>query len=94
MDYGTIGTAPNSPAEVLPPEQGSSLTSQRADGMSSAQLEANAALSLLNLCCHFLDRRLAAQAAAFEQEGGFTERLYRARSQRRPFPTPHPKSKF
>jgi len=40
---------------------------------------ANAALSLLNLCCYWLDRQLAAQAAAFEQEGGFTERLYRVR---------------
>jgi four helix bundle suffix protein len=27
-----------------------------------------------------LDRQLAAQAAAFENEGGFTERLYRVRS--------------
>ena len=41
---------------------------------------ANAALSLLNLCCYFLDRQLMAQAAAFEKEGGFTERLYRVRS--------------
>jgi four helix bundle suffix protein len=46
----------------------------------SSVLVANAALSLLNLCCYFLDRQLAAQAAAFEQEGGFTERLYRVRS--------------
>jgi four helix bundle suffix protein len=49
----------------------------------SDQLVANAALSLLNLCCYFLDRQLAAQAAAFEQEGGFTERLYRIRRERR-----------
>lgn len=41
------------------------------------------ALSLLNLACYFLDRQLAAQAAPFEQEGGFTERLYRVRSQQR-----------
>jgi len=46
-------------------------------------LVANAALSLLNLCCYFLDRQLAAQAAAFEKEGGFTERLYRTRTQSR-----------
>lgn len=46
-------------------------------------LVANAALSLLNLCCHLLDRQLAAQAAAFEKEGGFTERLYRIRRQTR-----------
>ena len=51
--------------------------------VSSAQLVANAALSLLNLCCYLLDRQLKAQAAAFEKEGGFTERLYRVRSERR-----------
>ena len=50
---------------------------------SSAELVANAALSLLNLACHLLDRQLEAQAAAFEKEGGFTERLYRVRSQNR-----------
>ena len=44
---------------------------------------ANAALSLLNLCCHLLDRQDAAQAEAFEAEGGFTERLYRVRKERR-----------
>jgi len=46
-------------------------------------LVANAALSLLNLCCDLLDRQLAAQAAAFEKEGGFTGRLYRVRRHRR-----------
>lgn len=46
----------------------------------SEELVANAALSLLNLACYLLDRQLAAQAAAFEKEGGFTERLYRVRS--------------
>jgi four helix bundle suffix protein len=33
--------------------------------------------------CSLLDRQLAAQAAAFEKEGGFTERLYRIRQRRR-----------
>jgi four helix bundle suffix protein len=51
--------------------------------VSAPALVANAALSLLNLCCHLLDRQLAAQAKAFEKEGGFTERLYRTRSQAR-----------
>ncbi len=46
---------------------------------SSAQLAANAALSLLNICCYLLDRQLAAQAEVFKREGGFTERLYRIR---------------
>ena len=49
----------------------------------SAELVANAALSLLNLACHLLNRQLAAQAETFEKEGGFTERLYRVRSARR-----------
>jgi len=53
------------------------------ESISSAALVANAALSLLNLCCHFLDRQLAAQADSFEKEGGFTERLYRTRQSRR-----------
>lgn len=49
----------------------------------SSAYVANAALSLLNLCRHLLERQLAAQAEAFEREGGFTERLYRIRSERR-----------
>lgn len=52
--------------------------------LSPETLAANAALSLLNLACHLLDRQLAAQAENFLQEGGFTERLYRLRSKRRP----------
>jgi four helix bundle suffix protein len=51
--------------------------------VSSPALAANAALSLLNLCCYLLDRQLAAQAHAFEREGGFTERLYRTRQGKR-----------
>lgn len=55
----------------------------RCESIPSYCLVANAALSLLNLCCYLLDRQLAAQAAVFEQEGGFTERLYRQRRNRR-----------
>jgi len=51
--------------------------------VGSSTLAANAALSLLNLCCYLLDRQLAAQAQAFENEGGFTERLYRIRQKKR-----------
>lgn len=51
--------------------------------ISDSTLVANAALSLLNLCCYLLDRQLTAQATSFEKEGGFTERLYRVRSQAR-----------
>ncbi|MGJ3241626.1 MAG: four helix bundle suffix domain-containing protein [Opitutales bacterium] len=47
------------------------------------EIAANAVLTLLAVACPLLDRQIAAQAAAFEKEGGFTERLYRARSQSR-----------
>ena len=59
------------------------------------ELAANAALVLLAVACSLLDRQLAAQATAFENEGGFTERLYRVRSQKRssnPASTPSTKS--
>ena len=44
---------------------------------------ANGALSLLNLCIYLVGRQMEAQAKAFEEEGGFTERLYRIRQDRR-----------
>ena len=52
---------------------------------SSAELVANAALSLLNLACYLLDKQLAAQEKAFVEEGGFTERLYKVRNARRKY---------
>jgi len=50
---------------------------------TSPEIAANAALVLLAVACSLLDRQLAAQAKAFETEGGFTERLYRVRSEKR-----------
>jgi four helix bundle suffix protein len=47
------------------------------------ELAANAALVLIAVACSLLDRQLAAQASAFEREGGFTERLYRVRKNTR-----------
>lgn len=47
------------------------------------EIAANTAHVLIGVACALLDRQLAAQARAFEQQGGFTERLYRVRSQRR-----------
>jgi four helix bundle suffix protein len=60
-----------------------SSVSPSSHSLPTSALVANAALSLLNLACYLLDRQLAAQAAAFEAEGGFSERLYRIRSARR-----------
>jgi len=47
------------------------------------EIAANGALVLLAVACVLLDRQLDSLAQAFENEGGFTERLYRVRSQRR-----------
>ncbi len=41
---------------------------------------ANAALVLIGVAGALVDRQVAAQASAFETEGGFTERLHRVRS--------------
>lgn len=61
-------------------QQGQSLSSMSS---SYSALAANAALVLIGVACALLDRQIAAQAAAFEVEGGFTERLYRVRTNRR-----------
>jgi four helix bundle suffix protein len=60
-----------------------SVSESRRQSVPDSVLVANGALSLLNLCCYLLDRQLSAQAASFEKIGGFTERLYRVRSQSR-----------
>ncbi len=43
------------------------------------QVSANAALVLINVACGLLRRQLNTLAADFENEGGFTERLYKIR---------------
>lgn len=45
-----------------------------------AELAANAALVLIGVARALLDRQKQAQARAFVEEGGFTERLYKVRS--------------
>lgn len=55
-----------------------------------AEIAANAALVLLSVACILLTRQLKSLAATFEKEGGFTERLYRIRSEKRSSPrSPH-----
>ena len=54
-------------------------------GPTSAEIAANAALVLLGVACALLDRQIEAQAAAFTDEGGFTERLHRIRTERRKY---------
>ena len=63
----------------------SELSTQSTQSTNSAypEIAANAVLTLISVATALLDRQIAAQAAAFETEGGFTERLYRVRQDRR-----------
>jgi four helix bundle suffix protein len=49
------------------------------------EIAANAVLVLLAVACALLDRQVARLAEEFESKGGFTERLYRVRKQKRGF---------
>ena len=52
-----------------------------------AEISANAALTLLAVACPLLERQVARLATDFENEGGFTERLYRVRTRFAPVGT-------
>jgi four helix bundle suffix protein len=67
------------PGEVSAPSA-SPTSSTQSTRPAYPEIAANAALTLLAVATALLDRQLAAQAAAFEKEGGFTERLYRVRT--------------
>lgn len=53
--------------------------------VSIEEVAANGMLALLTVACTLLDRQLATQAKAFQEEGGFTERLYRMRKEARKY---------
>ncbi|MEQ1851247.1 MAG: four helix bundle suffix domain-containing protein [Chthoniobacteraceae bacterium] len=73
------------PRKAGAPSKGSmeSMKSMRA---TYPEIAANAALVLIRVACSLLDRQIEAQAAAFTEEGGFTERLPRIRTERRRHP--------
>ena len=52
-------------------------------GVNLSETAANGVLVLLVVTCSLLDKQIAAQAKAFQEEGGFTERLYRIRIEER-----------
>jgi four helix bundle suffix protein len=60
-----------------------SISSGSAASSTYPEIGANAVLILIGVTVSLLDRQLAAQAKSFEEEGGFTERLYRTRQSRR-----------
>ncbi|MCF8084289.1 MAG: four helix bundle suffix domain-containing protein [Deltaproteobacteria bacterium] len=64
-------------------QNGPSTGSTKSTRSTYPEIAANAALVLITVACSLLDRQLAAQAEAFEKEGGFTERLYQRRTQAR-----------
>ncbi len=66
-------SSPPLPAQLIPPPCPA----------FPAVCAANGTLSLLNLCIYLVGRQIDAQAETFEKEGGFTERLYRHRSESR-----------
>ena len=61
----------------------SSTQSTKSTPSTYQEIAANASLVLINVACGLLERQLASQARAFEEEGGFSERLYRVRKGRR-----------
>jgi len=67
------------PRSVVPP----SMSSMPSIPPTYPEIAANGALALIAVACSLLDRQIAAQAASFQQEGGFTERLYRERRRSR-----------
>lgn len=64
-------------------QDNSSMMSMQSMSSTYSEIAANAALTLIAVACHLLDRQLASLAKAFEQDGGFTERLYRIRQKSR-----------
>jgi four helix bundle suffix protein len=79
--HGQANPEPHDKPQAKP--QAESTTSTKSMPSNFPEIAANAALVLIAVACSLLDRQLAAQAAAFEQEGGFTERLYRVRKNAR-----------
>jgi len=63
-----------------------SATSTRSAASTFSTRPGIAALALIAVATALLDRQLAAQASAFEREGGFSERRHRVRSARRSDP--------
>lgn len=65
------------------PSQGRSMKSIPSIQSIYPEISANAVLVLIGVAVSLLDRQVDSQARAFESEGGFTERLYRTRRDRR-----------
>jgi len=50
---------------------------------STDECATNASIALINVVCFLLNRRLVYQSRNFETDGGFTERMYHRRTNKR-----------
>lgn len=74
---------PGGPARLATPTTSTLSTSSTGNVIDFPEIAANGALTLIAAATALLDRQMKALAAVFEREGGFTERLYRVRTQSR-----------
>lgn len=64
-------------------ESTKSTASRKSIDTTYLEIAANGTLALIAVACSLLDRQIASLEKAFVEEGGFTERLYRVRSNAR-----------
>ena len=76
-------SGPGRPSGPKQNPKSASTQSTKSTQSTYPEVAANAALVLIAVTCGLLDRQLTSLAAAFEREGGFTERLYRVRKSAR-----------
>ena len=67
--------------KVTKVEDGKSYVFVRNDHALKAEVAGNVMIALIKQETYLLERQIARLAADFEQKGGFTERLYRIRSE-------------
>lgn len=77
--YGQSGEEENFPTTTMSTPS----TMYNLESSIYPEISANAVLVLLAVACSLLDRQVARLAQDFENEGGFTERLYKVRSEKR-----------
>jgi four helix bundle suffix protein len=79
--HGQFG--PAKPTQKPTKSTPSTMSTQSTTSTSYAEISANGVLTLLAVACSLLSRQIATLEKSFVEEGGFTERLYRVRTERR-----------
>lgn len=79
-------STPTTPSTPSTPSTPTTPTTSSTPSTFYPELSANAILTLATVAGFLLDRQIARLAQQFEDQGGFTERLYRVRSARRRAP--------